>query len=75
MQSFTKLVLAHGFLVVFALSAVAVFPIGGMTDLAQAAGLRCGTPYGWCWATVPGKPGQPCSCPGPDGQQIPGTLF
>lgn len=44
-------------------------------QIAQAPGLRCGTDYGWCWATVPGRPGEPCFCPGPNGTQIPGRLF
>ncbi|MFD3190204.1 hypothetical protein ACFMPD_08010 [Sedimentitalea sp. HM32M-2] len=42
---------------------------------AQTPGLRCGTTQGWCWATVPGQPGTPCFCPGPNGTQIPGKLF
>jgi hypothetical protein len=42
---------------------------------AQAPGSRCVTPQGWCWASPPGSPGQPCACPDPGGGGvISGTL-
>lgn len=53
-----------------------VWPIFASADeVFQAPGLRCGTAVGWCWATVPGVPGAPCTCPGPDGQPVAGNLF
>ena len=33
----------------------------------HAPGTICQTPQFWCWARTPGRPGQPCSCPGPLG--------
>jgi hypothetical protein len=40
----------------------------------HAPGTICLTPQFWCWATLPGQPGEKCSCPGPDGQPVMGTL-
>jgi hypothetical protein len=75
MLSFLKQVFLQGFLLMVIVLAGTMQPAALSFKSAQAPGLRCGTPYGWCWATVPGKPGDPCYCPGPNGQQIPGTLF
>jgi hypothetical protein len=32
----------------------------------HAPGTVCYTPSGWCWY-APGAPGEPCSCPTPQG--------
>jgi hypothetical protein len=43
--------------------------------IAQAPGSRCVTPKGWCWASPPGSPGQPYTCPDPAGGGVlSGTL-
>jgi hypothetical protein len=36
-------------------------------------GTICLTPQFWCWAPVPGLPGNPCACPTPYGW-VPGVL-
>lgn len=41
---------------------------------AQAPGTVCQTEQGWCWASVPGLPGDYCECVDPGGNVIPGTL-
>lgn len=38
-----------------------------------APGAICQTDAGWCWAPIPGLPGQPCMCPTSTGN-VPGIL-
>ena len=56
-------------------SVLAPAPLAPALQVATAPGLRCGTPQGWCWATVPGTPGAVCYCPGPGGALVEGRLF
>lgn len=46
----------------------AVLPTSSLAQVPpHAPGAICATPSFWCWASVPGPVGAPCSCPSSNG--------